>query len=315
MRDPELKAYLDQVTIYMASQLPSSGHLAKLAQETVCRPGKLLRPALLYLSAPEEADPLDRLKLGSALEFIHLASLVHDDIVDQGSLRRGRPSVVAAHGPAMALYLGDYLVAVALQVLASSSRHLTPARPLNALLHLAEAEAGQWNHRYNWDLPLSAYEDRMAAKTGSLFGLAALGGALLQGSNQEEQRRWQEAGEAFGIAFQIRDDWEDLTREDLADAGQGNLNYPLALAFQEDGLRQIMDPLRTEAAWTLQVRQALKAAILKSRVPSRLTEGLSQHLTFANSHFREAMSPRHYTVYEDLVQDLFGGFYEIQRLR
>lgn len=174
--------------------------------------GKQLRPALLHLAARAFGGeaPL-AFEVAAVVEMVHLASLCHDDVLDDAETRRNGPTVRAMWGNKSAILTGDVLFSRALEALGK----LDDTRPLKVLSHacrlICEGELLQIDGRYNTDLEEDAYFDMIEKKTAVLFGAAAELGAMLAGATEEESRRLYAYGRRIGLAFQIVDDCLDLT--------------------------------------------------------------------------------------------------------
>jgi geranylgeranyl pyrophosphate synthase len=216
-----------------------------------------MRPALTFLSSPPGSPP--PVAEGAAIELVHMASLVHDDIVDEARLRRGRAAAWTAHGPFAAKATGDHLFARAFATLAATGSLTRVAALADASLALARGEALQRLQRRDPETPVDAYLERCALKTGSLFAAACtLGGGSA------------EFGRLLGIAFQIVDDVLDCSGETIetgkipgTDLRDGTPTLPLLLAAQEDGVvREALTGGPLEGAL---VRVAASGALERSR--------------------------------------------------
>ena len=174
--------------------------------------GKRLRPALLQLSSRAFGGeaPL-ACEVAALVEMIHLATLCHDDILDDAETRRSVPTVNAKWGNKSAVMTGDILFSRAFEILGK----LDDPRPCRILSRtsrlICEGELLQIDSRFKVDLDEDAYFDLIEKKTAVLFGAATELGALLAGSNEDESRRMYAYGRRLGIAFQIVDDCLDLT--------------------------------------------------------------------------------------------------------
>src|SRR5260221_3025338 len=178
--------------------------------------GKRVRPRLTLLSyeAVGGTDLNSVLPVAAAVELVHTATLVHDDINDQGSLRRGRPTVNATWGRTFALLTGDYLFTKVYELMA-------PYRDLNivfaeATVALVEGETLQAAAAKSGQLDRETYTRIIAKKTASLFAAATKLGAMLGGGTQEQINALEQYGFNLGLAFQIVDDILDL----IADSKQ-----------------------------------------------------------------------------------------------
>jgi geranylgeranyl pyrophosphate synthase len=189
-----------------------SGHgqlLARHGGETITAGGKRLRPLLVCIAAGvpvAESDALVRAAV--AVELVHAATLVHDDVIDGADLRRGRPTVVASGGRLLALATGDLLFSRAFAELAAGGE-IEPIRILSvAASALAAGELMQRDDSWNATVAQGRYLERCRLKTGVLFRAACELGALAGGAPIDVLGRF---GEDIGIAFQLLDDILDVT--------------------------------------------------------------------------------------------------------
>jgi octaprenyl-diphosphate synthase len=204
------------------------GTVAEVGVDALAAGGKRLRPTLAYLSTPADAPP--PLAEGVAVELVHMATLVHDDIVDGARLRRGRAAAWTAHGEAAARAAGDHLFALAFAELAAQGELAPVALLAEASLALARGEALQRRQRHDPSTTVEAYVQRVALKTGKLFEVSC---ALAGGPGAY--------GMQLGIAFQIADDILDCAGDTNqtgkvpgTDLRDGTPTLPLILAAQAD---------------------------------------------------------------------------------
>ena len=206
------------------------GLVARVGAESVDAGGKRLRPLLIHLVSDDRERAL---RSSVAIELVHTATLVHDDLIDGAPLRRGQPTAWAAHGEGAAKTAGDYLFARAFGVLAEAG-DLEGVRILAAAsLALVRGEALQKRQQRRPDTPVDEYLERISLKTGKLFEAACL-----LGSRQGNLGRY---GLALGIAFQIADDVLDCSGDTSetgkvlgTDLREGTPTLPLLLAAQDD---------------------------------------------------------------------------------
>ena len=229
---PGLVAFLDEVEERLdAVTGRGEGVVAGIGREALASGGKRLRPALCFLATPPGTPP--PLAAAAAVELVHMATLVHDDVLDEAARRRGRASAWAAHGEAAAVAGGDFLFARAFAELGATGDGEGVRILADASVALARGEAMQRRQQYRPDTPVEEYLERCALKTGKLFEAACLLGSRID--------RLGAFGLALGIAFQVADDILDcsgLTTEtgkvpgtDLRD---GTPTLPLILAARED---------------------------------------------------------------------------------
>jgi geranylgeranyl pyrophosphate synthase len=231
---PGLEEYLDELEQRLgAAVLAHPGLVAEVGASALAAGGKRLRPLLCFLAAPPDCHP--PVAAGVAVELVHMATLVHDDLIDGAEYRRGRASAWATYGVEAARAAGDYLFARAFAELTAAGDPWEVAILADASLSLARGEALQQRQAHDPDTSIDAYLERCALKTGKLFEAACrLGG----GRDRPELGRF---GLALGIAFQIVDDILDCTGETTetgkvggADLREGTPTLPLLLAARSD---------------------------------------------------------------------------------
>jgi geranylgeranyl diphosphate synthase type I len=182
-------------------------------------PGKLLRPVLCIESAKAVGGTADQvLAFAAGIECLHVASLVHDDIIDQDPVRRGRASTAEQYGLAEALLAGDGLSMAGIAALLSggpAERVLQAARvTVEALRRMCQGIMRETEIRGDLTCGAPAVLDIMRAKTAALTGAACQAGAILAGATPRQHQALRRYGEQLGLAFQIRDDLLPYTAED-----------------------------------------------------------------------------------------------------
>jgi geranylgeranyl pyrophosphate synthase len=225
---PGLDAYLDELEERLERAVGTyNGVVAAVGGEALAAGGKRLRPLLVYLSSPGGPPPV---AAGVAVELVHMATLVHDDLIDGARIRRGRASAWSAYGPDAARATGDYLFARAFAELSATGDTRAVEILADATLCLARGEAMQRAQRHDPATSVAAYLERCSLKTGKLFEAACrLGG----GSGA--------FGLALGISFQITDDILDCSGVTIetgkiagTDLREGTPTLPLLLASRTD---------------------------------------------------------------------------------
>jgi geranylgeranyl pyrophosphate synthase len=206
------------------------GLVEAVGRSAIAAGGKRLRPLLVHLTG---ADRESALTSGVAIELVHVATLVHDDLIDGAELRRGRTTAWREHGEAAARAGGDYLFARAFHELASSGDLEGVGILARACRSIARGEAMQQRQSHDPDTPVESYLERIALKTGKLFEAACLLGS--------RDPRLGAFGLALGTAFQIADDILDCAGETIetgkipgADLREGVPTLPLVLAARQD---------------------------------------------------------------------------------
>lgn len=210
--------------------------------------GKRLRPALLLMTARLAKYEGDRAVLyGSVVEFIHTATLVHDDIIDESDLRRGRAAVHSRWGNDITVLLGDYLY-IKSMALALTQDSLDVIRLLcDVTLRMIEGELFQLTKNGDIDISLDEHFDIIRRKTAHLFGGCAQIGGMLGATSREQQEALWEYGFNLGIAFQLVDDLLDYTADESAlgkpigsDLREGKVTLPIINLLERGG-----EPART----------------------------------------------------------------------
>ena len=226
---PGLQGYLAEVEDLLDRSVAGHpGLVAEVGAEALTAGGKRLRPMLTFLSAP--AGPTPSVAAGAAVELVHMATLVHDDLIDGARVRRGKAAAWTAYGADAARAAGDYLFARAFAELAARGDVSSVAVLAEACLALARGEALQRRQRHDPDTTVEGYLERCALKTGKLFEASCLLGG---GSG--------DYGRLLGVSFQIVDDILDCAGDTIetgkipgTDLRDGTPTLPLLLAARED---------------------------------------------------------------------------------
>jgi geranylgeranyl pyrophosphate synthase len=258
---PGLESYLDELEHRLEEAVDADGgRVAEVGREALAAGGKRLRPLLVFLCAPPDGPP--PVAAGVAVELVHLATLVHDDLIDGAEVRRGRAAAWHEFGPQVARAAGDYLFARAFAELAATDDFEAVDVLAKATLFLARGEALQRRQSHDPDTTVDAYLERCALKTGKLFEAACL-----VGGGDAELGRF---GLCLGIAFQIVDDILDCSGLTIetgkiagADLRQGTPTLPLLLAARED--RVVRAALAGGSLEGALVRVAATGALERSR--------------------------------------------------
>ena len=186
--------------------------LSQLLEYLLSNGGKRLRPALTLLSGQFYNYNLSLLvPMAAAVELLHNATLVHDDIVDNAAIRRGKQSISHAWGKASALLLGDYLFAKAGRLVASTENLRVVKLFAQTLMTISSGELAQINVIFDKKRAREHYYSWISAKTASLFAMATESGAALSGAPEDIIQSLKKYGHNFGMAFQIMDDILDFT--------------------------------------------------------------------------------------------------------
>jgi geranylgeranyl pyrophosphate synthase len=197
---------------------------------------KRARPQLVLLLGEVVTAERDALvDAAVSVELIHSASLLHDDVVDEGELRRGVPTVNALHGNVVAVLAGDHLLSRALVILSRHPRSLV-TRAAEVVAEMARAAVREVEVRGDALLAVDEYRDIAVGKTAALFGLCGFASGVL-GGDDGRARRFELAARSLGVAFQMQDDLGDLVDEKqdrYGDIKERNPSLPVLLACSKD---------------------------------------------------------------------------------
>jgi geranylgeranyl pyrophosphate synthase len=243
---PHVEGLLDRVEERLAELAAGHGTaLAGHAVATIAAGGKRLRPLLVFLAADDE-DGEGLVRAATAVELVHSATLVHDDVLDAASLRRGVPTVVATAGRGAATATGDLLFARAFAELARNGRRDEVRVLSEASSALAEGELMQRADAFNAAVPVERYLRRCELKTARLFEAACRLGALEDGREPDGLGCF---GQRIGVAFQLLDDVLDVSgpaertgKHRGTDLLDGTVTLPLILARERDDELATLDP-------------------------------------------------------------------------
>lgn len=177
--------------------------------------GKRLRPRVTLLAAEAcGGNAAEHLHLAAYMELIHVATLIHDDVVDNAATRRGVNATAVDYGNRVSVLAGDYLFAWIFKNVTLNYPHPVPNVLSATLADICDGEVLQLQALGNLDLPLETYVEIARKKTASLFAASARCGAIMGGGNDAEIEALREFGEAFGVAFQMKDDLLDMIADE-----------------------------------------------------------------------------------------------------
>ena len=204
---------MQQVNILIRQRLASDVALInQIADYIIGAGGKRLRPALVLLVARAlGSESAHRHDLAAVIEFIHTATLLHDDVVDESDLRRGKETANALFGNAASVLVGDFLYTRSFQMMVAVERPRVMEILAAATNVIAEGEVLQLLNMHDPDVNEARYMEVIRFKTSKLFEAAGQLGAVLAGADAALEEAAAEYGRRIGTAFQIMDDWLDYT--------------------------------------------------------------------------------------------------------
>jgi octaprenyl-diphosphate synthase len=243
--------------------------------------GKRLRPLLVNLSARATGEPYVASRvyaIGACVEMIHMATLVHDDVIDQAETRRGRPVASAIWGPTESILTGDVLLAKAMEILADDGDLGIIRAMSKAVVDLAEGEVLELETRGNFELDQEVYYKVVKRKTAGFMSTCCRMGAQLASLDSRTEQALAEYGECLGMAFQIVDDILDYVGDHQV------TGKPRATDFREGCVTLPLIALRNAApedalSW---VKSCFGREINDNEVDS-LVQYMVQHETYAHS--------------------------------
>ncbi|MDX2464389.1 MAG: polyprenyl synthetase family protein [Porticoccus sp.] len=236
-----VKSEFDQVNELIINRLNSEvGLVENIGQYIIDAGGKRLRPLLVLLSANSCGyQGSQHAALAAIIEFIHTATLLHDDVVDTSDLRRGRATANAKFGNAPSVLVGDFLYSRAFQMLVEIGNMNIMKIIADTTNIISEGEVQQLINAGNPDTSEVAYNEVIRKKTAQLFDAAAETGALLAGASPEQQAAMGRYGHHLGMAFQLVDDaldyngnTKDLGKNVGDDLAEGKPTLPLIYAMK-----------------------------------------------------------------------------------
>lgn len=249
--ETELLQEMQQVEEYLCEYLQDPGYggaVGEILRDIGRSKGKRLRPRLLLMASRYGEDGTgDRsrlCRLGALVELVHMASLIHDDIVDDAPLRRGMPTTQSKYGKDMAVYAGDLILSRIVRSLFQDGFSRVGAMFGEAVEAMCRGELGQMECRYREDVTVARYMHNIYGKTAALCRLACVAGAAECGCSGGTLAQLEQLGLNFGYLFQIRDDLLDFVSDvsqegkcTQADFREGILTLPVLYAMEDESAR------------------------------------------------------------------------------
>lgn len=222
--------------------------LRKASTELLSAGGKRIRPVFVLLAGRLGNHNIEHVKtVAVALELIHMATLVHDDVIDHAELRRGKPTIKHLYGNRVAMYTGDYILARALEIIAQIKKPEIHQALSQTLVEVSIGEIEQIKDRFNWDQTLRDYLRRIKRKTALLIASSCELGAMAAGAPAKETKKMYRYGYYVGMSYQIIDDILDFTGSSKQlgkpagnDLLQGNITLPILIAMQDPSVDQFI---------------------------------------------------------------------------
>lgn len=234
---------IDQTTEYIHRIVDIKNEEIRSMIEDLTSGGKMLRPAFFLMFSeigPEKKDDSKLIPLAASLELLHVATLIHDDVIDDSPLRRSKTTIHTRYGKRNAIYAGDYLFTVYFEL---ASRYLPEQKyvVLNALSmkKILTGELDQMLINYNVNATTKMYLTEIAGKTAELFSLSTMMGAIVSGGDERLVNLAKNIGHDIGMSFQIIDDVldfgnsKDTGKPNFEDLRNGVYSLPYILGLQD----------------------------------------------------------------------------------
>ena len=290
----ELQQDLEQVEEYLSGYLrdPGCGSAAgQILRDMEKSRGKRLRPRLLLMASrygSEFRGSRNRLcRLGALVELVHMASLIHDDIVDDAPMRRGMPTTQSKYGKDMAVYAGDLILSRIVQSLFRDGFMRVGAYFGDTVEAMCLGELGQMEYRGREDITVEQYMSNIYGKTAALCRLACVAGAVESGCSDEVTSQLEQLGLNFGYMFQIRDDLLDFVstaaeegKPTQVDFREGIYTLPVIYAMQEERFRSRINrlmQLAKKGSFGTKEEEELKALVVDSGGLSRASADMKKY--------------------------------------
>lgn len=218
-----------------------AGAMQELVSFMVQNRGKRLRPILVLLCGGTMQENRDELyRIAAAVELIHTASLLHDDVIDGALSRRGKPSLNALYGNSPAVLTGDYFFARAFELISLCEDNRLTRLFTAAISTMCEGEIEQMRNAFNWRLDEVGYLRCAYSKTAALLEACCEAGALLASEGVDRVQKYKEFGRNLGMAFQITDDLLDISGDPAttgkpagSDLREGTITLPLIYILED----------------------------------------------------------------------------------
>ncbi|WP_300382563.1 polyprenyl synthetase family protein [Clostridium sp.] len=240
---PEVKKELKEVVNLMKKNIKCKDKkIENSIIDLIESGGKMLRPAFVLIGSKfGDSDTKKSVPTASVIELLHMASLVHDDVIDESKLRRGQETIQSKYGKDYAVYIGDYLFCVCFKILATSSSLKTLNVDARAMSKICMGEINQLNSRFSMKLSVKDYLSRISGKTAELFSISLYLGAAECNADNIVSKELKNIGHNLGMAFQIMDDILDYEGSDTSikksaanDLRQGIYTLPFIYAYKNN---------------------------------------------------------------------------------
>ncbi|GKQ43421.1 geranylgeranyl pyrophosphate synthase [Companilactobacillus sp. RD055328] len=248
---PKLRRSLEETQAFVLSKVDvRNKEIADLIADLVKAGGKMTRPAFFYLFSEFGDSKVDLVEGSATLEILHLATLIHDDVIDNSPLRRGAQTIHTKYGMRNAIYAGDLLFTIYFELLTQIAPNRTDILMNSRSMHrILLGELDQMLINDNPDATVKMYLREISGKTAELFSLSAIFGAVMGKADESIIKKAKYIGHDIGMAFQIIDDLLDYSTSKktgkpvLEDLSNKIYSLPIILALKNDSgeLRELLE--------------------------------------------------------------------------
>ncbi len=238
----DLKVDIDLIEKLILEEL-GQDFLSKILKPLVRAKSKRLRPALMFLANQNTKNKKQIIVAASALEMLHIASLIHDDIMDEASKRRGLKTINKIYGNEQAILAGDYLFTKSYMKLSKLNPEMTSIM-MHSFLNICRGQSLELKDSFNLKRTLASYLKSIELKTAELFACSLEIVARINKYSPQDIKKFREFGLNFGLLFQIIDDLSDyfsnqkiLSKPTFNDLKEGNYSYPIIIALKKEKTR------------------------------------------------------------------------------
>ena len=237
--ESETKLYALVEAFFASTFSTDNAIITEAVKRMLAAGGKRLRPRITLLAAQAcGGDPTEHLHLAAYMELIHVATLIHDDVVDNAQTRRGVNATAIDYGNRVSVLAGDYLFAWIFKNVTANYPHPVPNILSSTLAAICDGEVLQLRALSDFNLGVDGYVDIARKKTASLFAASARCGAIMGGGSAAHIDALQSFGDLYGVAFQMNDDLLDMTADERSvgkpvgnDLTERKMTIPLVLAL------------------------------------------------------------------------------------
>lgn len=265
--DSEIENLLSLIDIKIKNNLKSGNNYLKGSIDyLLLSRGKMLRPTLLLIGSmfgtKQKKDNETITDIASAIETLHLATLIHDDVIDEAKLRRGLESIQSKYSKEYAIYMGDYLLSRCFLLLTEINIEKQLAVNIaKAVSKICTGEIKQYQNRYNYNISFMEYLRIVSGKTAALISMALGAGAYISNAKKSDIKRLAHIGYKIGIAFQLIDDILDYAGD----------NKTVGKELQTDILRgyyglPLIHSLRSDSPYREKIIKRLESGVTNSNI-------------------------------------------------